>query len=109
MKRISAVVILICCVLFIAGTALAVPPGMTLTFPSKMGPVVFSGAIHAKAGLKCSACHPKIFQMVPVKSGAKITMKKIWAGQLCGHCHNGKVAFSAKDPKNCSKCHQVKK
>ena len=109
MKRFSAVILLLCCVLFVAGTALAVPPGMTETFPSKMGPVTFSGAVHAKAGLKCSDCHPSIFPFKSAKSGVKITMKSIYAGKNCGHCHNGSKAFKASDPKNCSKCHNVMK
>ncbi|GBD99179.1 hypothetical protein BMS3Abin07_01212 [bacterium BMS3Abin07] len=82
------------------GSALAVPPGKTLTFKSPMGKVVFSGKKHADAGKKCNDCHPKIFKM---KKGAdKITMKDIRAGKFCGTCHNGKIAFKTT---NCKKCH----
>ncbi|MEJ2490849.1 MAG: cytochrome c3 family protein [Desulfuromonadales bacterium] len=33
----------------------------------------------------------------------KITMEEIYAGRLCGVCHNGKRAFDAKS--NCARCH----
>jgi c(7)-type cytochrome triheme protein len=36
----------------------------------------------------------------------KITMDEIYAGKLCGACHNGKRSFDAKS--NCNRCH-VKK
>ncbi|MDA8387872.1 MAG: hypothetical protein M0Z58_04300 [Nitrospiraceae bacterium] len=110
MKRFSAILLLVCSILFVAGTAFAVPSGMNLTFKDgKLGPVTFSGAVHAKAGLKCSACHPSLFPFMPAATGVKINMKKIYAGKYCGACHNGSKAFSAKDPKNCIKCHNVMK
>ncbi len=85
-----------------AGSALAVPPGRTLEFPSTMGKVVFSGKIHADKGFKCGDCHTKIF---PMKQ-TTLTMADINAGKACGTCHNGDKAFKANDPANCSKCHQ---
>lgn len=87
--------------------AVAVPPGKTLEFDkSSMGTVTFSGKIHKDAGVKCMECHNK--DMFPkMKQGTvSITMDEIYAGKLCGVCHNGKRAFEAK--KNCSRCH-VKK
>ncbi|MDA8387069.1 MAG: cytochrome c3 family protein [Nitrospiraceae bacterium] len=108
MKRFSVVILLICCFLFVAGTALAVPRGMTLTWKGGgMGQVTFSGTVHAKAGLQCSACHPSIFLFMPAATGVKITMKEINAGKYCGACHNGSKAFSAQDPNNCAKCHKM--
>ena len=108
MKRFSAVILLICCVLFVAGTALAVPSGMTLTWKDgALGPVTFSGTVHAKAGLQCSACHPGIFPFMPAESGVKMQMKEIDAGKYCGTCHNGSMAISTTDPDNCVKCHKI--
>ena len=105
MKAFSKILVLVIAVVFVAGTALAVPPGKELTFKDgPMGPVTFSGKIHHDAGLKCSDCHTKIF---PMKFGAvKITMADIYAGKYCGQCHNGSKAFAAKG--NCTKCHHKK-
>ena len=51
----------------------------------------------------CKDCHndglfPKMKQ-----GTVKITMEQIYAGKLCGTCHNGKKAFEAKG--NCQRCH----
>ncbi len=100
------VVLLIVASLFlVSGAALAVPPGKTLDFTkSPMGKVTFSGKIHADAGVKCMECHnPEMFPKM--KQGTvEIKMAKIYAGEQCGVCHNGKRAFEAK--KNCKKCHK---
>lgn len=88
-------------------SAIAVPPGKTLVFDkSAMGPVEFSGTIHKEAGVSCKECHnPEMFPKM--KQGTvEITMAKIYAGELCGKCHNGTRAFEAK--KSCNRCH-VKK
>lgn len=85
-------------------SATAVPPGKTLEFKTPMGTVHFDGKVHADKGLKCNACHTKIFKM---KKGAdKIKMADINKGKFCGVCHNGEKAFKANDPKNCKKCHK---
>lgn len=84
--------------------AVAVPPGKTLDFSSSsMGKVTFSGQIHKDAGVKCMECHNK--EMFPkMKQGTvSITMDQIYAGKLCGVCHNGQRAFEAKA--NCNRCH----
>ncbi len=100
------VILLIVASLFlVSGAALAVPPGKTLDFTkSPMGKVTFSGKIHADAGVKCMECHnPETFPKM--KQGTvEIKMAKIYAGEQCGKCHNGKRAFEAK--KNCKKCHK---
>ncbi len=88
-------------------SAIAVPPGKTLTFDkSSMGPVEFSGTTHKDAGVSCKECHNK--DMFPkMKQGTvAITMDQIYAGELCGKCHNGTRAFEAKT--SCNRCH-VKK
>ncbi len=87
-----------------ASVATAVPKNKTLVFDkSSTGSVTFSGKIHKDAGISCKECHNK--EMFPkMKQGTvEIKMKKIYAGELCGKCHNGTRAFAAK--KNCKRCH----
>lgn len=84
--------------------AVAVPAGKTLKFDkSSMGNVDFSGQVHKDAGVSCKECHNK--EMFPkMKQGTvQITMDRIYAGELCGTCHNGTRAFEAK--KSCNRCH----
>ncbi len=106
MKKLIAVAVVVVVALFVISVvAFAVPSGKELEFPGgAMGKVIFSGTVHAKAGLKCADCHPGIFKMK--KGGDVITMKEINEGKFCGACHNGTKAFSAKDAANCSKCHK---
>lgn len=106
MKIAHILVGLIAAVAF-SGIATAVPPGKTVEFKVKGMPnVVFDGKVHAAKGLKCNACHTKIFKM---KKGAeKITMAAINQGKFCGACHDGKKAFKASDPAKCKTCHAKK-
>lgn len=100
-KKLLIPVVLLCTATF----ALAVPPGKILEFTkSMMGKVTFSGEIHKNAGIKCGECHnPQVFPKM--KQGTvEITMAKIYAGELCGTCHNGGRAFAAKG--NCQRCHK---
>ena len=96
---------LIVTVLFVSSSiALAVPSKKTIEFnKSPMGTVTFDGTLHKEAGIKCKDCHNK--GMFPkMKQGTvAITMEDIYAGKLCGVCHNGKRAFDAKG--NCARCH----
>ncbi len=87
----------------LAGSALAIQPGKTVTWETPMGKVVFDGKAHADAKLKCLDCHSKIFKMK--KGSAKFKMADINAGKFCGTCHNGKKAFAANDKDNCGICH----
>jgi len=100
--------ILIVTILFVSSTiALAVPAKKTIEFDkSPMGTVLFDGTLHKEAGNKCKDCHNK--EMFPkMKQGTvSITMNDIYAGKLCGVCHNGDRAFDAQG--NCARCH-VKK
>lgn len=85
-------------------SAFAAPPGKVLEFSdSPMGTVVFSGKIHKDAGVACAECHNN--EMFPkYKQGSiDITMEDIYAGRLCGVCHNGKRAFAPAG--NCNRCH----
>ena len=89
---------------FSAGSALAVPAKKTIEFnKSPMGTVIFDGTLHKEQDLKCKDCHNK--DMFPkMKQGTvEITMDEIYAGNLCGVCHNGKRAFDAQS--NCARCH----
>lgn len=101
----SRMIVLIATVLFVsASLALAVGPGKTIEFKnSPMGTVKFDGDLHKKAVASCKECHNE--NMFPkMKQGTvKITMEQIYAGNLCGVCHNGKKAFEAKG--NCQRCH----
>lgn len=91
--------------LFMTLSATAVPPGATVEFnKNSMGPVTFSGEIHAKQKLDCQACHSKIFSM---NLKTKITFADHVAGKSnCFTCHNGKFAF--KPEENCNRCHIMK-
>ena len=102
MQRVISLVIVT--VLVSAGVALAVPSGKVIEFNhSPMGAVKFDGKVHQEAGNKCKDCHNQ--EMFPkMKQGnVAITMEEIYAGRLCGVCHNGQRAFDAKG--NCNRCH----
>ena len=104
MRMITSIVAVMVLIMFVGG-AYAVQSGKTVEFEAKgAAKVIFDGKIHADKGNKCSACHPKIFQMK--KGTAKITMTDINAGKFCGECHNGKTAFKASEAANCAKCHK---
>jgi c(7)-type cytochrome triheme protein len=103
-KRVLVLMIAVCFVTVFAGSALAVPSGKTLEWPTTAGKVIFDGKVHAEKGLKCSDCHTKIFKM---KKGAdEMTMAEINKGKFCGECHNGEKAFKTDDASNCSRCHK---
>jgi len=98
-------IILVVVTTFISsGLALAVQGDKVIEFKnSSMGTVKFDGALHNKAATGCKECHTD--GMFPkMKQGTtKITMEEIYAGKLCGACHNGVKAFEAKA--NCQRCH----
>ncbi len=52
---------------------------------------------------ECKVCHNSIFRMQRWIN--RISQKKIVAGEQCGICHNGKIAFSANNDEHCDKCH----
>lgn len=69
-----------------------------------MNPVIFPHWIH-RMKYSCRACHESLgFKMKAGTSG--ITMNKIFAGEYCAVCHNGKVAFATTQ---CQLCHSGKK
>ena len=69
-----------------------------------MNPVIFPHWVH-RMKYSCRACHESLgFKMKVGTSG--ITMQKIFAGEYCAVCHNGKVAF---ETAKCQLCHTGKK
>lgn len=57
-----------------------------------------------RSRFKCYVCHPAPFEM---RAGANdINMDAIRAGEQCGMCHNGRVAFAA-GFETCRSCHSV--
>jgi c(7)-type cytochrome triheme protein len=81
--------------------------GGDVTFrPKQALPVVFSHDLHVNgSNMKCARCHYSIFQMMQGDSG--VTMDEIKAGNFCGKCHDGKLAFNANEgEKNCGRCHK---
>lgn len=100
----KVICLIVAALFFSTGAAFAVPANKTLEFnKSPMGTVIFDGTLHKEQGLKCKDCHNK--DMFPkMKQGTvEITMNEIYAGKLCGVCHNGKRAFDAQG--NCARCH----
>jgi len=76
-----------------------------ITFPRKAGQstpsAVFPHWFH-RIRFRCYACHPAIFPMKITSEG--IGMDQITAGQFCGKCHNGKIAWAV-GFSTCRRCH----
>ncbi|MGD8559870.1 MAG: cytochrome c3 family protein [Gammaproteobacteria bacterium] len=69
-----------------------------------MAPVIFPHWVH-RMKYSCRACHETLgFKMKAGTSG--ITMQKIFQGEFCAVCHNGKVAF---ETAQCQLCHSGQK
>jgi c(7)-type cytochrome triheme protein len=51
---------------------------------------------------RCDACHNELFRME--QGSTEIRMEQITAGESCGSCHNGQVAFDS-SVSNCGRCH----
>lgn len=98
-------------VVMCAVTGFALASMKTIEFPDgATGKVIFDGKMHNQklGSAKCGECHGKgiPFKAPGAEGSLKITMDDINAGKVCGLCHNGTKAFSAKDPANCGKCHK---
>jgi len=102
-RPVSIVLLTICLAVPIA--VMAVPSGKTLEFKgSPEGTVIFDGELHNKVAGSCNICHnDKNFPKFK-KGTVTITMERIYSNELCGICHNGVKAFSAKE--NCGRCHK---
>lgn len=73
--------------------------------PAGMAPVIFPHWSH-RARYSCRVCHVELgFSMLAGGSG--ITRRQYLAGALCGACHDGKAAFTARDERGteCGRCH----
>ncbi len=67
------------------------------------GKVIFSHTSHVAYSEKCTACHVKLFPILrPMRQVTHSTME---AGESCGACHNGQMAFGPGDPATCTRCH----
>jgi len=67
----------------------------------EVAPAVFPHWIH-RIRYKCYACHPAPFEMAV--GANSISMDMIQAGQACGACHNGQIAWGVGFD-TCNKCH----
>lgn len=107
MKKILVIAVVLIVAFVLSMSAFA--STKTLVFPGgPMGKVTFDGKMHNQklgAGKCMTECHGKGIPMkAPGAAGSlKITMADINAGKVCGMCHNGTKAFSAKE---CGKCHK---
>jgi c(7)-type cytochrome triheme protein len=87
-------------------------PGAISFTPKGVSPVVFSHKTHLeREHLRCTECHPGVFNMNIVKNfgektGPAYTMM-VEKGKYCGACHNGEKAFSLSDRANCARCHRA--
>ena len=68
----------------------------------KLGKVVFPHWLH-RIMFRCKVCHTDI-GFIMERGANDINMSLIARGQLCGKCHNGKIAFS---PLDCYRCHSL--
>ncbi len=67
------------------------------------GKVVFRHNSHVTYTDKCTACHVKLFPILrPTRQVSHAVME---AGESCGACHNGQMAFGPSDPATCTRCH----
>jgi len=65
-----------------------------------LAPVIYPHWVH-RIWFECKVCHQDIFIMKRWRNN--ITQEKIEAGQQCGRCHNGELAFGVEE--NCERCH----
>jgi c(7)-type cytochrome triheme protein len=106
MSRLRRIATVVAFFMFVsAATALAnVLGNITMNRASTLNGVpgvVFPHWKH-RSRFRCYACHPDLFQM---QAGANdITMDKLRAGEFCGVCHDGKVAFAI-GFNTCRECH----
>lgn len=93
------------------GADVPVPADFSYEATKPLTPVPFSHKFHVtEKKLQCPECHvkPKLFEMKKLAASSQMKMAKLNEGQFCGACHDDKRAFSTKDAKACSKCHQKK-
>lgn len=77
---------------------------ITLKVQKNAGAVTFNHDSHvAGAGLKCRACHAKLF--INQAKHVRESMTTMQQGRSCGACHDGKTAFGVADRTACANCH----
>ncbi len=89
-------------------------PQKTISFNTPVK-ASFTHEIHtADIGLDCSSCHDSkmaaenrgfAMQRGVAEATGVFTMANMAAGQFCGTCHNGEMAFGVDE--NCAACHQL--
>lgn len=67
---------------------------------ANLSPVLYPHWLH-RIMYECKVCHDSIFKMK--RWSNDINQQAIVAGKQCGVCHDGKIAFSAKE--QCERCH----
>lgn len=72
--------------------------------PDSPAAVTFRHESHvALTEYRCGACHPGLFKLVhPERRTSHAEMEE---RRSCGGCHDGKQAFSTRDPESCQNCH----
>jgi c(7)-type cytochrome triheme protein len=58
-------------------------------------------------GLSCDSCHPDIFERKrgAAKASGEYNHDAFDAGNSCGACHDGSMAFDTTGPQSCKVCH----
>lgn len=82
---------------------LKLPADVVYASPASPGKVVFSHQTHVALSDKCTSCHNVPFRML--KPTRVVSHADMEAGRSCGVCHNDAMAFGAKDPAACGRCH----
>lgn len=67
-----------------------------------LAPVIYPHWVH-RIWYECSVCHQEVFVMKRWRN--EISQEKILAGEQCGVCHNGTIAFGADEKDKCDLCH----
>lgn len=81
-------------------------PEAPIIFVKPVKAVDFSHRVHTmEAGLDCESCHDDLFEMEAgvAEQNDDFTMESLYAGQYCGACHDGDMAFASN--KRCTACH----
>ena len=103
------ILFMLCSVLWVPLTHAAAPGDLVIPRQEGAGgeefmpPSVFPHWVH-RLRFRCDACHDSLFEM---ELGAtEITMDQMGAGESCGVCHNGQIAFDT-GFEQCERCHNI--
>jgi c(7)-type cytochrome triheme protein len=64
-------------------------------------PSIFPHWVH-RLNYRCDTCHDSLFEMK--RGGTPVSMDSMKAGENCGACHDGQLAFAVK-LNSCNRCH----